>query len=133
MGFLIDTDVCSAHLRKTPQVSSRLIANLGQLHLSVLTLGELLSWTMRDNSPPKYHRALSQFLTDVSILEIDHHIAQRFGEIRAGLLDQGISVSSIDLFIGATALTHGLTVVTHNVRHFSKIPGLLVEDWIGSE
>jgi tRNA(fMet)-specific endonuclease VapC len=131
MGYLIDTDICSAHLRDAKRVIGRFLQHAGQLNISVLTLGELLSWTLRRNSPPRYHQALVKLLADVNVLDIDQPVAQRLGEIRADLLDRGQPIASIDVLIGATALVHGLTVTTHNVQHFSRIPGLVVEGWLG--
>ena len=54
------------------------------------------------------------------MLDVDQAAAQRFGEVRAQLVDQGTLVAAIDLMTEATALVHGLTMVTHNVQHFSK-------------
>ena len=130
MAYLIDTDICSAHLRNTGGIPSRFVQHTGQLHISVLTLGELLSWTLRANSPPRYHQALLKLIADVAVLDVDQAVAQRFGEVRARLLDHGRPVAAIDLMIGATALAQGLTLVTHNVQHFARIPGLIVEDWL---
>lgn len=132
MSFLIDTDICSAHLRNVSGVTNRFMLHTGQLHISVLTFGELLSWTLRSKSPPKYQQALLKLLADVIVLDVDQTVAQKFGEVRSQLLDKGTPVASIDLMIGATALIHGLTMVTHNVQHFSKIPGLTVDDWLGA-
>ncbi|HEX8350860.1 MAG TPA: hypothetical protein VF598_12930 [Hymenobacter sp.] len=39
-------------------------------------------------------------------------------------------MDSFDLLIGGTALTHGLTLVTHNTRHFADMPGILLKDWV---
>ena len=130
MGYLIDTDICSAHLRNTPQVTRQFLRNPGCLSISVLTLGELLSWTLRAKSPPRHQQSLVSFLADVTVVDVDHTIAIRFGEIRAQLLDQGQPVASVDLMIAATGLVHGMTVVTHNVGHFQRVPGLIVEDWL---
>jgi tRNA(fMet)-specific endonuclease VapC len=128
--FLIDTDICSAHLRNVTAVTHRFAQHAGHLHISVLTLGELLSWTLRPKSPPKYHQSLLKLTAGVTILDVDRVIAQRFGEVRAQLLDRGQPVASIDLMLGCTALVHGLTTVTHNVQHFVKISGLTIEDWM---
>ena len=130
MAYLIDTDICSAHLRNVIGVADRFAKNIGQLHKSVLTLGELLSWTLRSKSPPRYQQVLSKLLADLTILDVNRVVAERFGEVRSRLLDQGQPVASIDLMIGSTELVHGLTMVTHNVQHFVKIPGLVVEDWL---
>ena len=129
MSFLIDTDICSAHLRNTPSVTSRFLQHSSRLHISVLTLGELLSWTLRKNCPAKYHEGLLRLLADVTILDVTQDAAWRFGELRAQLLDRGEPIASIDLMIAATALSQGLTMVTHNTTHFSKVPGLAIADW----
>jgi tRNA(fMet)-specific endonuclease VapC len=132
MAYLIDTDICSAHLRNSPKVTALFLQHSGALYLSVMTLGELLSWTLRKNTPSKYHRGLVKLLADFTALNVDEAIASKFGEVRALLLDQGRPIASIDLMIGATALVHGLTIVTHNVQHFEPIPGLSVEDWLST-
>ena len=65
-----------------------------------------------------------------TVEEISLSVAERFGELRAALLDQGTPVEEMDLLIAATALVHNLTLVTHNVRDYAKVPGLLVVDWL---
>jgi len=50
MSFLLDTDICSAHLRGNRDVTNRYMLHLGRLYLSALTLGELLSWIKRSNT-----------------------------------------------------------------------------------
>jgi tRNA(fMet)-specific endonuclease VapC len=130
MAFLVDTDICSAHLRDTGAVTNRFLQYSGQLFVSVLTVGELLSWTLRNRSSPKYHVGLQALLWDVNIVEVSQDIAWRFGELRAQLLDQGRTIPPVDLLVGATAIFRGLTVVTHNTSHFAQIPGLLLDDWL---
>jgi tRNA(fMet)-specific endonuclease VapC len=131
MSFVLDTDICSAHLRNVVRVSTKFLQYTGRLNISAVTLGELLSWTLRSKSPPKYHQGLLTMLSDVVVFDVDQTVAWKFGEVRAQLLDQGQAIASIDLLIAATALVHGMTVVTHNVQHFSNVPGLTVEDWLG--
>ena len=64
------------------------------------------------------------------LIDVDLDIARRFGTVKAALLDRGRRTPEIDLLIAVTALAHGLTLVTHNVRHFAEIPGLSVIDWL---
>lgn len=59
--------------------------------------------------------------------------AEDFGRIRAELELEGKRLEDMDLLLAATAVNRGLTLVTHNVRHFSRIPGVLVEDWFGDD
>jgi tRNA(fMet)-specific endonuclease VapC len=130
MSFLIDTDTCSAHLRGNGRVSGRFLQYTGRLNLSTITRGELLCWTLRRKSPAKYREGLQKVFLDVSLLPFDHVVADRFGEVRAGLLDTGTPIAPFDVMIAATALVHGLVVVTHNRKHFDPIPGVVVEDWL---
>jgi predicted nucleic acid-binding protein len=130
MSFLIDTDICSAHLRGDRRVFSKFVQHAGRLHVSAITAGELYSWVLRSKAPPDRRQLLQRFLLGVTLLPIDHEAAYQFGVLRASLLDQGQPRMSTDLFIAATALAHGLTVVTHNVRHFQNVPDLAVEDWL---
>lgn len=44
-------------------------------------------------------------------------------------LTKGLKLDTIDLLIGSTALLHDVTIVTHNTKHFARIPGLKIEDW----
>ena len=64
------------------------------------------------------------------VLEVTLSIAEKFGEIRAGLFDRGITVGEMDLLNGATALVHNLTMVTHNTNDYSDIPGVTIDDWL---
>ncbi len=132
MSFLVDTDICSAHLRNTKNVSRRFLQHSGQLSISVVSLGELYTWTKRQESSPRHQQGLTALLSDMTVLDVDHAVAQRFGEIRAQLLDRGQPVAGMDLLIAATALVHDLTMVTHNTRHFDNIPGLTLADWLES-
>ena len=130
MSFLLDTDVCSAHLKGDRNVFSKFLQYAGRLHISAVTAGELYSWVLRSKAPPARLQLLREFLAGAKLLPIDHEVAYRFGELRAQLLDQGQSPATADLMIAATSLVHGLTLVTHNVRHFAQVSGLRVEDWL---
>lgn len=132
MSFLIDTDTCSAHLRRNHAVFQRFLQHGGQLHVSAITAGELFTWALRAGSSPKRLQSLLDLLTDVAVLDTTLDIARKLGELRAALLDQGRPTADLDLVIAATALVHGLTLVTHNVSDFAHVPGLKVTDWLAS-
>ncbi|MBK7977434.1 MAG: type II toxin-antitoxin system VapC family toxin [Deltaproteobacteria bacterium] len=66
------------------------------------------------------------------VLPVDVAVASRYGAIRSDLARVGRTVADLDLLIAATALTHGLAVVTRNVRHFGRIPKIELADWFGS-
>lgn len=130
MSFLLDTDTCSAHLKQRGAVTSKFLQYAGRLHVSVITLGEVLTWALRANVPPQRSQGVQTLLDDVVLLEVTEDVARQFGQLRAGLLDAGRPTPEMDLWIAATALVHGLTVVTHNTQDFAHIPGLTLDDWL---
>ena len=108
----------------------RFVQHGGQLHISVISAGELFTWSSRAKASPKRAQTLTNLLRYVYVLDLTLEISQRFGEIRALLMDQGRATPDLDLLIAATALVHDLTLVTHNVQDFATIPNLRIVDWL---
>jgi tRNA(fMet)-specific endonuclease VapC len=127
---LLDTDICSPYLRGVRLVWNRFLQYGGRLYVSVVTLTELELWLLRKNTPPRYLQAFLGMLRDGTVLEVDGAVAHRAGEVGAGLRDQGLAMPTPDLLVAATALVHGLTLVTHNTRHFAHVPGLSLDVWL---
>jgi tRNA(fMet)-specific endonuclease VapC len=130
LSFLLDTDTCPAYLKGAPVVFNRFIQYGGGLHVSVLTVGELLTWALRAKAPPQRRHDVQALLTAVAVLDVTPDVAVKFGEVRAALLDVGKPVPEVDLFIASTALVHRLVLVTHNVADYAHVPGLTVVDWL---
>ena len=130
MGFLVDTDICSAHLRQRGPVTNRFLQYTGRLFVSAVTVGELYTWALRANAPPQRLSALLDLFNDVTVLDVMEQVGRKFGEVRAALFDIGRPAPEMDLLIAATALVHNLTLVTHNIRDFANVPELAVQDWL---
>ena len=130
MSFLLDTDICSAYVKGDRTVFGRFLQHLGQLHISVATLGELWTWGLRANAPARRLTGLTNLLSDVTVLDATPPVARKFGEVEAQLLDRGHAVTEFDLLIAATALVHDLTLVPHNVQDFAHVPCPRVADWL---
>ena len=130
MKFLIDTNILSAYLKGDGRVFNRFIQHSGGLAISAVSVAELYSWVFRAKTNPQHGKALEEALSNLHVLEVDHNVALSFGHVRAALLDQGRPTPAIDLLIACTALTHDLTLVTHNVKDFVHITDLRTEDWL---
>jgi tRNA(fMet)-specific endonuclease VapC len=130
VSFLLDTDICSLHLRGDRRLFGRFVQHLGQLHISTITAAELFVWIRRSSNAAKRSADARGFFRDVAILDFDLAVAEKFGEIRAQQLSAGQFTPELDLLIATTALAHGLTLVTHNVHDFGAVPGLKVVDWL---
>ena len=72
---------------------------------------------------------LQTLLAWVPSVPFSAEATRHFGEIRTELARQGTSIGPYDLQIAANGRAYNLVVVTHNCREFSRVPGLLVEDW----
>ncbi len=134
--YLLDTDILSNLLRRAP--STALVTKLAsippeQQYTSSITLEERVygAYRLKERAGVLLQRLDETLLPNLPILPFDASAARRYGEVRAELERRGTLIGDADLRIASIALTHDLTVVTANVRHFQKVPGLAVENWLG--
>src|SRR5262249_34148027 len=131
MSFLLDTNICSAHLKRPSGLTHYFNQHSGRLYLSTVVLGELYAWAYRRPLQDSLLRKIEVLLLpDLELLDFDQVCARKFGEVRGLLLSLGRPVNRVDLMIAATAIVHDLVVVTHNTRDFQDIPELRLEDWL---
>ncbi|MGA2796483.1 MAG: type II toxin-antitoxin system VapC family toxin [Thermoguttaceae bacterium] len=127
----MDTNICSAHLRKTTIFTHKFIQYAGRLHLPTIVLGELYAWAYSRDNPSELLKLIeNELIEDVKILPFDEFAAFEFGKIRGSFIRQGIIFNFMDLAIASIALANDLTLVTHNTADFVKIPNLRLEDWL---
>ena len=134
--YLLDTDILSNLLRRAP--STALVTKLAsvppeQQFTSSITLGEMVygAYRLKERAGVLLQRLDETLLPNLPILPFDASAARRYGEVRAELERRGTLIGDADLRLASIALTHDLAVVTANVRHFQKVPGLAVENWLG--
>lgn len=131
MAYLFDTGAISELLRKQP--TPEYVRWLGGIpredqFTSAVTIGELYRGALRSTEPARHLRNIEEkVLPAVSVLPFDGAVARVYGEICAGLESAGRPLADADLQIAATALYHGLRVVSGNLKHFRRVPGLLFE------
>lgn len=130
MNFLLDTDTCSAHMRRPARLAHRFVQHTGGLAIPTIVLAELYAGAYKHPSPSKLLSLIADLLKEVQVLDFDAACAERFGQVRGTLLQQGITVSRMDLLIASVALVHNLTLVTHNTADYQHIPGLRLDDWL---
>jgi tRNA(fMet)-specific endonuclease VapC len=130
MSFLFDTDICSAYLKGNRNVQNRFLQYGGQLHGSIITVGELFSGVLSIRASSRLLPGLLAMLTDTTILDATYDVAHVFGTIRAPLLDRGLPAPGMDMMIAATALVHNLTPATHNVQDYTNVSGLRLAEWL---
>jgi tRNA(fMet)-specific endonuclease VapC len=94
--------------------------------LSLVSLAELYEGVLYSRNPQRSDEGLQAFLRGVELVGINEAITRVFGRERGRLRAQGKTVGDLDLLIGATALHHGLRVLTNNRRHFELIETLQI-------
>ena len=131
--YLLDTNILSNLMVKSP--SDHLLEKMnsipvGDQFTSSITLGELLYGALKKGSERLLDQVRTQVTGKLPILPFDSDAASQYAEIRVELERRGFPVDEPDLMIAGIALARNLTVVTDNVRHFVRIPGLAVENWL---
>jgi len=130
MNFLLDTDICSAHMRRPAKLAHRFIQHTGQLAVSAITLAELYAGAYKHSQVNRLLALIADLLQEVQLIDFDALCAEKFGQVRGSLLQQGIVVPTADLMIASAALVHNLTLVTHNTADFQNVPGVRLDDWL---
>jgi tRNA(fMet)-specific endonuclease VapC len=125
--YLLDTNVIVELLRGNTVVCDKIDSvGLSSCFISEITIAELTYGALN---------AGNEDMCDVKIISRMFQvvpIAQTFedyGKIRTALRKSGLMIDQFDMLIAASALHYNFVMVTHNIKHFERIPNLLIEDW----
>lgn len=134
MQYLLDTNICIYLIKqKPPKVLARFqTLPPSEIGLSSITVAELEYGVAKSQQPEKNRSALMQFLIALEIVEFDQAAASAYGAIRSDLERRGLVIGAMDMLIAAHAMSLNVTLVTNNLREFSHIPNLLLENWAES-
>jgi predicted nucleic acid-binding protein len=133
VSYLFDTDTLSNLIRRSPSID--LLRRLGstpraEQFTSSVTVGELLYGALRARLSVLQEDIERVVVGNMTVLPFDTAAARVYAEIRADLDRRGVPIGDADTRIAAVGLVETLTVVTGNVRHFERVPGLRVENWL---
>lgn len=136
MGWMLDTNVCICLLNQRTgyrNVLARLDGlDRAEVLISSITTAELRFGVSASARPVENLVKLERFLAEFEIAGFDDAASRRYGPVRAALKTAGTPIGPLDLLIAGHALALDATVVTNNLREFSRVPGLRSEDWLVS-
>lgn len=127
---VLDSDTCIGILRGRTEVLARRAAERDEVVTTWVTASELFYGAAKSVQPEANAALVVRFLNTLPVLTPDLASARLFGEVKARLASDGRIVADADLFIAAIALSHGATLVTGNRKHYERIQGLAIEDWL---
>ena len=129
MGLILDTDYCVAVLRDKLTLGTS-IPKQRPLHIPVTVLVELLYGALRSEKAVANLTRLDTFMKQVSVLPFDTSAARQMASLKLKLELAGAPLATPDLEIASVALVKNMPLVTHNIRHFQRVPGLQLIDWL---
>ncbi len=127
---ILDSDHCVAILRGDLD-PREVVSPDEELAVTAISVGELTHGAWKSARYEENLARLDTLLTAVLVLPYDEGAARTFGLLKAQLERAGQRVSDLDLQIASIALEHDAPLVTHNLKHFERVPGLMLEDWLG--
>jgi len=129
--FLLDTDTCIWALRHNPDVMSHLgRLTPGDVAVSAMNEAELRYGALNSHDPARRTRDVEAFLAPILVLPFDAEASRVHARLRLAL--KAKPIGERDLVIASVAVTHRLTVVTHNQKEFGRVPGLKTLDWMST-
>ncbi len=123
MTYLVDADWISSFLNGRPD-AIQLIAELADegLALSVIAYGEIYEGLLSGRNPERLSQ-FEDFCRTLDIVAPNIGVARQYASVRLALRSQSLLIPDNDLWIAATALAHGLSLVSRD-EHFARVPGL---------
>ena len=94
-----------------------------------MTLAELRFGADKSKDPIKNHAALNSFLAPIQVLTFDAECADYYGRVRSDLERRGLPIGPLDTMIAAQSLRLSVPLVTNNTVEFTRVSGLILEDW----
>ena len=128
--FVLDTNTVLDYFRGKGRVAERLLAVApGEIAVPAISAYEVRVGVMGSQNPKRRRTQFESFLSVVEIWPFDADVGFRAAELRNKLERAGEGIGPLDTLIAATALVHEGTLVTRNVREFSRVPGLKIVNW----
>ena len=128
-GFLLDTNICIYLLKGQRGIVDKIeIAGCDNCFITDVTLAELWFGAYNSERIEQQKRGVVYLEQLFNVISIRDSV-ELFGSNKAYLKSKGILIDDFDILIGSTAIKHDLIMVTENIKHLSRLPGISVENW----
>ena len=131
MKYLLDTDICIYWLKGRKAVRDQ-INQVGQPEIAIcsITVSELYFGAYNSNKIEQNLITAETFIQSLPVISLSNNTLKKFGQLKAQLRQAGTPVADFDLLIASVAIIEDLILVTNNTRHYQRIVGLKLDNWI---
>lgn len=131
MRYMLDTNICIYTIKHKPEKVFQRLQEIDpeDICVSSVTYAELVHGVEKSAAVEKNRVALLMLLANIEILNFDVDAADCYGKIKADLDKKGTPIDSLDMMIAGHAMSMGYAVVTNNVKEFSRVQDLILENW----
>ena len=128
-GYLLETNICIYLLKGQRGIVEKIeVTGCDNCFITDVTLAELWFGAYNSNRIEQQKRGISYLEQLFNVISIKDSV-ELFGSNKAYLKSRGTIIDDFDILIGSTAIKHNLIMVTENVKHLSRLPGITVENW----
>ncbi len=130
LKYMLDTNIVIYTLKNRPERVRKLFnQHQGQMCISVVTLGELIFGAEHSRQVERNLADIEAMVARLEVLPFDDKSAYHFGQLRSELYRAEQPLGAYDMMIAGHARSSGLRLVTSNVKEFSRVRGLFIENW----
>ncbi len=131
MKYLLDTNACIRFINgRAPHLRAKMaVIPRSEIAVSIISKAEMYYGSAKSQTPERSRAKQLEFLETIATLPFDESAAVEYGRLRRDLEIAGTPIGGNDMLIAASAIAHGLILVTHNSAEFTRIPNLIMEDW----
>ena len=127
MRHLIDTNWVIEHFRGNRKITTRVIElRADGIAISIVSMAELYEGVYRVKDPQAHEQDINAFLQGFAVVPLDDSVSRIYGQETARLRASNMLIGPMDTLIGATAICHGLNVLTQNVKDFERLKGITI-------
>jgi tRNA(fMet)-specific endonuclease VapC len=132
MKYLLDTNICIYWLNGENKIKDKFISTVekNEIGISIITLAELQYGAYNSTRVKENLIKIEDFANAMKIFIINKECTKMYAKIKSILKKDGKILDDFDILIAATALSNNCILVTNNIKHFDRIEGLVVENWM---
>ena len=128
--YIFDTDICIYWLKGNDRIEKKIIqAGFANIFITVITECELFYGAFKSAKKEKNLSVIKELKNKIQTLHTTEGVSYIYGNLKSELESKGQTIDDADLLIASIALSKNATLVTNNIEHFKRIPGLKIENW----